>query len=174
MTLKFEQNPTKLWHGMTREDTAKHEKTREGTARHEKTRQGTARHEKARARGHRMFPTRFVNMRANIAAYVGEFLLVENEEQSIHDHGIFTTRPQRRESSYILRTVLIAANSIPLLATILTTLPNYIVWLALGYPAIWLSMTRPILITRITVDLFKTVLSFSILIFLWANFKKVF
>ena len=68
----------------------------------------------------------FVNMRANIAAYVGEIPLVENEEQIIHDHSIFKTRP-RRESSYILRTVLKAANSIPLLATILTTLPNYIV-----------------------------------------------
>ena len=37
MTLKFEQNPKKLWHGMTRED--------------------TRRHSKARARGHGMFPT---------------------------------------------------------------------------------------------------------------------
>ena len=31
MTLKVEQNPKKLWHGMTREDTARHEKAREGT-----------------------------------------------------------------------------------------------------------------------------------------------
>ena len=47
MTLKFEQNRTKLWHGMTREDTARHDKAREGTARHKKT----------WARGHGMFPT---------------------------------------------------------------------------------------------------------------------
>ena len=55
MTLKVEQNPEKLWHGMTREDTARHEKTRQGTRRHGKAREGTARHG---ARGHGMFPTR--------------------------------------------------------------------------------------------------------------------
>ena len=53
MTLKFEQNPKQLWHGMTREDTARHEKTREGTARHEKV---LARGHGTRGQG--MFPTR--------------------------------------------------------------------------------------------------------------------
>ena len=48
MTLKVEQNPKKLWHGMTREDTARHENTRQGTRKHGKAREGTARHEKAR------------------------------------------------------------------------------------------------------------------------------
>ena len=47
MTLKVEQNPTKLWHGMTREDTARHEKTQQGTRRHDKAREGTGRHKKA-------------------------------------------------------------------------------------------------------------------------------
>ena len=115
----------------------------------------------------------FVDMGANIED-VGEIPLVDNEDHILHDHEMFENRPQRRESSFTLRTVLIAANSIPLLATILIFLPLYIVWLALGYPAIWLSMTRPILITRITVDLFEILLAFSILVFLWANFKKVF
>ena len=41
MTPKVEQNPKKLWHGMTREDTARHEKTRQGTRRHGKAREGT-------------------------------------------------------------------------------------------------------------------------------------
>ena len=41
MTLKVEQNPKKLWHGMTREGTARHEKTRQGTRRHGKAREGT-------------------------------------------------------------------------------------------------------------------------------------
>ena len=44
MTLKVEQNPKKLWYGMTREDMARHEKTRQGTRRHKKARQGTRRH----------------------------------------------------------------------------------------------------------------------------------
>ena len=67
---------------MTREDTARHEKTRQGTARHEKARQGTRRHGKARegtrrhegtghekararghgARGHRIYPIRFLSV----------------------------------------------------------------------------------------------------------------
>ena len=48
MTLKVEQNPKKLWHGMTREDTARHEKTRQATRRHGKPREYTTRHGKAR------------------------------------------------------------------------------------------------------------------------------
>ena len=66
MTLKVEQTPKKLWHGMTLKNTARHEKTRQGTRKHGKAREGTARHEKARqgtrrhgdrAQGHGMFPT---------------------------------------------------------------------------------------------------------------------
>ena len=56
MTPKVEQSPRKRWHGMTRED----------TARHERTWQGTARHEKARTRGHGMFPTCSLHVRMPI------------------------------------------------------------------------------------------------------------
>ena len=85
MTLKFEQNPKKLWHGITqdgtrrhgkaREDTTRHEKIRQRTRIHDKAREDTARHEKARARGHGargqgMFPTRFEQKHSESTASV--------------------------------------------------------------------------------------------------------
>ena len=62
MTLKFEQNPTELWHRMTR--------------------QGTRRHGKARARGHGMFPTRKYDVAeslAKLADTVWQMLLLVSE-----------------------------------------------------------------------------------------------
>ena len=48
MTKKVEKILKKLWHGMKREDIARHEKTQQGTRRHGKAREDTERHGKAR------------------------------------------------------------------------------------------------------------------------------
>ena len=83
MPLKFEQNPTKLWHGMTREDTARHEKARQGTRRHGKVREGTGtRAQGTRAQGTRAwnvsYSCEYFHVRSNLGLIGFEYFLGKN------------------------------------------------------------------------------------------------
>ena len=115
---------------------------------------------------------RWMNSTSSYQRDVGEIPLVGSEDPSVHAHGAVENIPRRKKSWFTLRTVLITVNSVPVFAIVLAVLPTDIAWLALNLPTSMTAMTSPMLITRIAVDIFEILLSFSILICMWANLMK--
>ena len=100
---------------------------------------------------------------------IPEIRLANVDDRSVPDHGIIRNERPNKTSLLTMRTVLIVANSVPLLAISFAVLPLYTAWVILDMPFEGASMTKPMLVSRIVVDILEILLSMIILTCVWGR-----